>query len=522
MFPLLEPSSSVAITASSAPLPMADATSPVANTAAVEEVAEAQPQETKRSWGDEAGAEPDHAAPSSDDKSVSALKLESLAIDETKKKANNFLDDPDDSNIKSVTVGDTMYTSAKTFEELTLSPDLLKGLYVEMKFERPSKIQAHSLPMILTPPYKHLIAQAQNGSGKTTCFILGMLSRIDPKLGAPQALCICPTRELAIQNMEVLKKMGKYTGITSECAIPMDGTNYIPVSQRAPVSAQVVIGTPGTINKWVTAKKLSMSYLKILVFDEADHMLAESGFKDDSLRIMKAINRSNPDCQVLLFSATFDDAVRAFVSKIVRDLFRGDYNQMFVNKEELSLESVKQYKVRCPDELAKIMVIKDRILELANKVGQTIIFVRTRNSASMLHKALTEYGYEVTTIQGALKQEDRDKIVKEFKDGLTQVLISTDLLARGFDQSLVNLVVNFDLPVKHDLPSEPDCEVYLHRVGRAGRFGRKGAVFNLLCHDRDDMIMAKIEKHFNMEVTQVPSWTSDEDFVAALKKAGLL
>ncbi|KAF7146974.1 hypothetical protein RHSIM_Rhsim03G0085200 [Rhododendron simsii] len=559
MFPLLEPST-VAITASSAPLPMADttATSPVANTAAVEEVAEAQPQETKRSWGDEAGAGSDHAAPTSDDKYVSALNLESLAIDETKKKANNFLDDPDDSNIKSVlslslsrsmeiqlliraivsdfgsakragfnlvlqvTVGDTVYTSAKTFEELNLSPDLLKGLYVEMKFERPSKIQAHSLPMILTPPHQHLIAQAQNGSGKTTCFILGMLSRVDPKLGAPQALCICPTRELAIQNMEVLKKMGKYTGITSECAIPMDSTNYIPVSQRAPVSAQVVIGTPGTINKWVTAKKLSMSYLKILVFDEADHMLAESGFKDDSLRIMKAINRSNPDCQVLLFSATFDDAVRAFVSKIVRDLFRGDYNQMFVNKEELSLESVKQYKVRCPDELAKIMVIKDRIFELANKVGQTIIFVRTRNSASMLHKALTEYGYEVTTIQGALKQEDRDKIVKEFKDGLTQVLISTDLLARGFDQSLVNLVVNFDLPVKHDLPSEPDCEVYLHRVGRAGRFGRKGAVFNLLCHDRDNMIMAKIEKHFNMEVTQVPSWTSDEDFVAALKKAGLL
>ncbi|KAE9455732.1 hypothetical protein C3L33_12363, partial [Rhododendron williamsianum] len=192
-----------------------------------------------------------------------------------------------------------------------------------------------------------------------------------------------------------------------------------------------------------------------------------SGFKDDSLRIMKAIVRDSPECQrliaggrglkwfagdlavavtradgnqcveinlsidkVLLFSATFDDAVRAFVSKIVKDLFRGDYNQMFVNKEELSLESVKQYKVKCPDELSKIMVIKDKIFELGNKLGQTIIFVRTRNSASMLHKALTEYGYEVTTIQ--------------------------DLLARGFDQSMVNLVVNFDLPVKHDYPSEPD------------------------------------------------------------------
>lgn len=121
--------------------------------------------------------------------------------------------------------------------------------------------------------------------------------------------------------------------------------------------------------------------------------------------------------------------MKNFVTRIVKD-----YNQLFVKKEELSLESVKQYKVSCPDELAKVLVIKDRIFEFGEKLGQTIIFVRTRHSASMLHKALVDFGYEVTTIQGALRQEDRDKIVKEFKDGLTKVLISTDLLARGFDQ----------------------------------------------------------------------------------------
>uniref|UniRef100_A0A5B7BGM0 RNA helicase n=1 Tax=Davidia involucrata TaxID=16924 RepID=A0A5B7BGM0_DAVIN len=484
---------------------------------------ETKPPEVKLSWGDEVDDVPEEPeVPStSDDKTTSELKIDSLAIDENKK-VNKFLDEPEDSNIKAVISGDTMYSSAKKFEDLNLSPELLKGLYVEMKFERPSKIQTISLPMILTPPYKNLIAQAHNGSGKTTCFVLGMLSRVDPKLSAPQALCICPTRELAIQNMEVLQKMGKYTGITSECAVPMDSTNYIPISKRAPVTAQVVIGTPGTINKWVTARKLGMSCMKILVFDEADHMLAESGFKDDSLRIMKTIVRCNADCQVLLFSATFDDAVRAFVSKIVKDLFVKDYNQMFVSKEELSLESVKQYKVNCPDELSKIMVIKDKIFELGQKLGQTIIFVRTRNSAGMLHKELVAYGYEVTTIQGALKQEDRDKIVKEFKDGLTQVLISTDLLARGFDQAQVNLVVNYDLPVKYDTPSEPDYEVYLHRIGRAGRFGRKGAVFNLLCTDRDIMLMGKIEKNFNIQIAEVPSWKSEADFEDALKKAGLL
>ncbi|CAK9178852.1 unnamed protein product [Ilex paraguariensis] len=360
--------------------------------------------------------------------------MDSLTIDESKK-VNKFLNDPEDTNIENVSSDGTIYSSAKSFEELNLSPELLKGLYVEMKFERPSKIQAISLPMILTHPYKNMIAQAHNGSDKTTCFTLGMLSRVYLKFQAPQALCICPTRELAIQNVQVLQKMGKYTGITSECAVPMDSANYLPISKRALIMAQVVIGTPGTINRWVTARKLGLSSMKILVFDEADHMLAESGLKDDSERIMKAIVRCNPDCQVLLCSTAFDDAVRAFVTKTVKELFLKDYNEIKVNREELSLESVKQYKVKSPDELAKILVIKDKIMELGQKLGQTIIFVRTRTSASMLHKALVDYGYEVTTIQGALKQEDRDKIVKEFKDGLTQVLISTGVLSRGFDQS---------------------------------------------------------------------------------------
>lgn len=178
-------------------------------------------------------------------------------------------------NCVQVTSGDTPYTSAATFEDLNLSPELLKGLYVEMKFQKPSKIQAISLPMILSPPHRDLIAQAHNGSGKTTCFVLGMLSRVDPKLQAPQALCICPTRELAIQNTEVLRKMGKYTGIASECAVPMDSRDALPISKRAPIMAQVVIGTPGTIKKWMSFKKLGATRLKILVFDEADQMLAE-------------------------------------------------------------------------------------------------------------------------------------------------------------------------------------------------------------------------------------------------------
>ncbi|XP_022144714.1 DEAD-box ATP-dependent RNA helicase 38 [Momordica charantia] len=500
--------------------PPADTASPAAAAAATAGSSSAPTVVTpvpKRAWGDE---EDDDVVDAGDSSSAPSDYMESLKIREEK-----TLEEPEDSNITAVTTGDTPYSSASTFEDLNLSPELLKGLYVEMKFQKPSKIQAISLPMILTPPYKDLIAQAHNGSGKTTCFVLGMLSRVDPNLKVPQALCICPTRELAIQNIEVLKKMGKYTGITSECAVPVDSANYVSASKRAPVTAQVVIGTPGTIKRLMSTRKLGGSCVKILVFDEADHMLAEDGFKDDSLRIMKDIEKSSTHCQVLLFSATFNETVKYFVSRVVKD-----YNQLFVKKEELSLEGVKQFKVICPDELAKIRVIKDKIFELGENMGQTIIFVRTRNSAGMLHKALVDYGYDVTTIQGALRHEDRDKIVKEFRDGLTKVLISTDLLARGFDQQQVNLVINYDLPLKYETPSEsmkyrssqpePDNEVYLHRIGRAGRFGRKGAVFNLLCGDKEIMLMGKIQIHFGSQVTEVRDTV--EDFQAALKSAGLL
>ncbi|KAJ6853281.1 DEAD-box ATP-dependent RNA helicase 38-like [Iris pallida] len=480
--------------------------------------------EEKKSWADEAeeeAASTSVAAASADQpeelKKIEALSISDEKEEEKKDAGGRLLEDPDDSEIKAETSGDTVYTSAVSFEDLNLSKELVKGLYVEMNFTKPSKIQAITLPMILTPPYLDLVAQAHNGSGKTTCFVLGMLSRVDPSKKTPQAICICPTRELAQQNQAVLMKMGKYTGITSFCAIPQDSANYIPITKCPPVTDQVVIGTPGTIKKWTSAKKLGTRDVKILVFDEADHMLAEDGFKDDSERIMKEIRRNNESCQVLLFSATFNETVKAFVSRVV---IGG--NKIFVKKEDLTLEKVKQYKVQCPDELAKMDVIRTKIFEFGQKVGQTIIFVRTRNSASTLHETLRGEGYECTSVHGAQKQEDRDRIIKEFKDGLTTVLITTDLLARGFDQSQVNLVINFDLPVKYESPSDPDCEVYLHRIGRAGRFGRKGVVFNLLCTDRDKMIMEKIERHFNHFVEEVRNWRSDDDFEAAFKDAGLL
>lgn len=168
----------------------------------------------------------------------------------------------------------SMYSSAKTFEELGLSKELLQGLYTEMKFERPSRIQAKTLPMILEKPHKSLIAQAHNGSGKTTCFTLAMLSRVDPTVKAPQALCLCPTRELVVQNLGVLEKMGTYTGISLASTAEMS----TPGNRRRKVEEQVVVGTHGKMKDWISRRMLSTRSIKILVFDEADEMLKVCSF----------------------------------------------------------------------------------------------------------------------------------------------------------------------------------------------------------------------------------------------------
>lgn len=187
---------------------------------------------------------------------------------------------------------ETPYSSAKRFEDLNLSKELLQGLYTEMKFERPSRIQAITLPMVLEPPHKHLIAQAHNGSGKTTCFVLSMLSRVDAAVSAPQAICVCPTRELAVQNLQVLQRMGKYTQVKAVCTAfdqqDFDG----PTSKRPTLTDHVVIGTHGKLKNWMQKRRsgapvLPMDNIRILVFDEADVMMDEHGQKDDSIRMIR-------------------------------------------------------------------------------------------------------------------------------------------------------------------------------------------------------------------------------------------
>jgi ATP-dependent RNA helicase DDX19/DBP5 len=414
--------------------------------------------------------------------------------------------------MKTIVDPSTPYTSAKSFEDLGLSAELLRGLYGEMKFEKPSKIQAETLPLILMPPHRNLIAQAHNGSGKTTCFTLGMLSRIDPNVKAPQGLMICPTRELVVQNVSVMERMGKYTGITiASTADPKwDNTN------RSKIVDQAVIGTPGKILRWMRERQLACSDMKILVFDEADHMMATDGHRVDSTKILKHLSMNAKSWQVLLFSATFNEAVKSFATKVVPNA-----NQIFIPAAQLSLDVIKQHRVVVGSVEAKDVLLKEKIFPLCDKIGQTIIFVRTREGARRLHASMNAAGYKCTVIEGQMEHSDRDRVVQEFRNGLTKILIATDVLSRGLDVSTVTLVINYDMPVDFHNPRSPNYETYLHRIGRSGRFGNKGAAFNLILGDSERAIMDQIELHFNHKVPEV-QFNDDLTFEKVLEEAGLM
>ena len=416
-----------------------------------------------------------------------------------------------------VRVQDGIYTAAQTFDDLGLTPELLKGLYAEMKFEKPSKIQAETLPMIIQPPNTNLIAQAHNGSGKTTCFTLGMLSRCDASVNEPQALCICPTRELVIQNRRVLEKMGKYTGI--RCVTTGEKRDL----KGSAIDAQIVIGTPGTLKSWMRPgrfQQLNVSGIKILVFDEADQMMAATGFADDSTRmfkeIQKATARRGGQVQVLLFSATFSEQVFKFCTAVVPP----PVNQVVLPREKLSLDVIKQYQVKCPSPQDKTTVLRERILTWCDRLGQAIVFCRTQRRATELHKALDDIGHKCTSLQGSMEHEARDRVIEEFREGKTKILVCTDILSRGFDQSTVTLVVNYDAPTEKDSIT-PAYETYLHRIGRSGRFGNKGAAFNLVTGHAEQEIVDKIAAHYAHPIPEV-QYDDDDAFLGVLEEAGLL
>lgn len=404
-------------------------------------------------------------------------RLQKLALDHQKENAHERLQviQADQSSHLS---------SAKTFQELNLPKHLLDAIF-EMGFERPSAIQEEALPRILADPPRNVIGQAQSGSGKTAAFVVGMLFRIVVDAPASvQALCVTPTRELAVQIVQkaVAPMAAHMTGLKVQLALAGE-----MVERGKRVDAHLIVGTPGKIVDWMKRKTFITKNIKVFVLDEADNMVAESGHRANSLLIKKQMPKS---CQSLFFSATFPDEVVQFATKMV---YNPDKILIERGPEALVLDIIKQIWVDCQQyDGGKLGFLSD-IYSLLT-IGQSIVFVGTKNDADAVHNTLTSEGYTCSLLHGGVDNAVRDQTMESFRKGESTVLITTNVLARGVDVDNVCLVVNYDVPITKD--GDPDFETYLHRIGRTGRFGRKGSAINLIGDQRSIEVLAAIEGHF--------------------------
>jgi len=392
---------------------------------------------------------------------------------------------------------ETIYRSIASFNELGLSNELLKGV-LAMNFTAPSKIQAVALPRILDPKRPNVHGQAQHGSGKTAAYSLGMLSRVDENKNFPQALCVCPVRELAIQVTDVINSLAKYTKIRATAAVPSE--------DRSPVTTQIVVGTAGTVLGQMRAKRWDPRHIQVLVLDEADVMIDQAGQSADSLAIKKQMPKN---VQILLFSATFPEKVLKFA-----DMFAPNAEKIRIKTEELRLDSIQQFYVDAGNAENKYQLLSAMYGIL--QIGSSIIFVHTVATAKDLANRMRKDGFKVSLLHGKdMEPKERDAVMKDFRENRTSVLITTNVLARGVDVLHVTLVVNYELPLLRDQRVDP--ETYIHRIGRSGRFGRKGVAINFVHDEKSKTNLAYLERYFTMTIK--PLSNDIEEMAEAVKKA---
>lgn len=385
----------------------------------------------------------------------------------------------------------TEYLSVSSWDELNLPKEILDGIF-EMGFVKPSKIQEWTLPIALKGG--NIIGQARNGSGKTAAFALAMLISVDSRQRCPQGMCLCPTRELAAQNHDVVSKLGKFTGMDFLLAVPRD--------EKFPrkVESQIVVGTPGKVQDLTKRRTIDPSNFAIFVVDEADVMIDEG--QQMGPQVVQ-VRRMLPDkVQVLLFSATWPDHVEKFAKMLVPKA-----NTIKVQKEDLTLTTITQTYIDVGRPDKKQGQLSD--LYGALNIGQSIIFVNSRQGAFDLAKTMKAEGHAVSLICGTQKTGPeridvayRDRVMSEFRSGVTKVLIATDVLSRGIDVPAVTLVVNYELPMSYSSYGQPDFETYMHRIGRTGRFGLKGVAVNLVS-EKDRHHLESIQSFYKCKMTKL-------------------
>ena len=366
--------------------------------------------------------------------------------------------------------------SSADFESLGLSAPVLKAVK-QLGYEQPSPVQAQSIPILLNG--NNLLGTAQTGTGKTAAFALPFLSKIDEKQRSPQILVLTPTRELAIQVAEAFQSYAKY----------MKGFNVLPIYGGADIGSQlrslkrgvqVVVGTPGRMLDHLRRRSLDLSQIKGLILDEADEML-RMGFIDDVETILA---QTPPECQRALFSATMPPTIRRVAEK-----YLGDAERVNIEAKTKTVERIEQQYVTVKSH--QKMDALTRVLEVEDFDGM-IIFVRTKSSTVDIAERLEARGFSSAALNGDLSQALRERTINRLKKGQVDVVVATDVAARGLDVERISHVINFDIPY--------DNESYVHRIGRTGRAGREGKAI-LFITPKETRLLRSIEKSTRQSIT---------------------
>ena len=372
-----------------------------------------------------------------------------------------------------------------SFDNLSIKDELLRGIYSH-GFEKPSNIQNKAIPIINKG--SDLIAQSQSGTGKTGAFSIGVLNNINVEEKEIQSIIISPTHELAEQTYEVMKNLSSYMKDINIKKV-IGKTNISTSRLELQENPHILIATPGRLLDMINRKYIFTDKIKSVVFDEADEILSR-GFMDTIYQLIRYLSTTT---QILLFSATIPEEILNMTLK-----FMNNPEKILVNKEELTLEGITQFYVNCNIYKWKYDVLYDLYDSIS--INQCIIYVNTKNTLINLVDRLNERNFPISFIHGDLSSEQRKENLNNFKNGKTRILLSTDLLSRGIDIQQLSLVINFDLP--------KNKETYIHRIGRSGRYGRKGVSINFLCNNDMDYLN-EIQKFYNTQILEMPENISD-------------
>lgn len=342
------------------------------------------------------------------------------------------------------------------YSDSGIHPDILKAVE-EMGFETMTPIQEQAIPVLLEG--KDIIGQAQTGTGKTAAFAIPMIQNVDPQLKKPQGIILCPTRELAMQAAEEIRKLTKYrSGIK---VLPVYGGQDIGRQIRAlSQGVQIIVGTPGRVMDHLRRHTIKTAHIKMIVLDEADEML-NMGFREDIETVLEDMPKEH---QMALFSATMPQAILD-----ITGTYQNNAVYIKVTPKEITVSAIKQayYRVAKKDKAEALIRLIDYY-----QPARSLVFCNTKRMVDEITGGLKERGYEAEGLHGDLSQNQRDTVMNLFRNGGCAILIATDVAARGIDVSGVDAVFNYDVP--------EDIEYYVHRIGRTGRAGRKGRSFTLI------------------------------------------